>query len=308
MPSYQPPLKNAAYVFYVSLVSQANTKIMQASATLATGDVKAAVDDAAPANLATLPVVDADYTKRIKVSLSAAEMNGDRVTVIFSDASGAEWCDLTVDIATVTNQFDSLATQASVDTVDNLLDSEVAAILAAVDTEVAALVTSVGLLPTAAAIWAYVTRTLTSTAAAVAAAMTGDDLTVTRAVTFSATITGLTISATWTKIYFSVKRSPGQPDSDALIQIVETNPGVGTDGLLYLDGAAAVTAAQASLTVDQALGTIIILITDDATAALPDTDVTYSYDLKQYTVSDSASTLLVGGDLTVTNTPTEAIA
>lgn len=140
MPSYQPPLKNSAYVFYVSLVSQANTKIMQASATLASGDVKSALDDAAPANLATLPVVDADYTKRIKVSLSAAEMNGDRVTVIFSDASGAEWCDLTVDIATVTNQFDSLATQASVNTIDDLLDSEIGTLT----TNVAAILADTG--------------------------------------------------------------------------------------------------------------------------------------------------------------------
>lgn len=126
MPTYSPPLKNSAYVFYVSLVSQANTKVMQANPTLAAGDVKVATDDAAPANLATLPVVDADFTKRVKVSLSAGEMNGDRITVVFADASGSEWCDLTADIATVTNQFDALATQASVNTVDDFLDTEIA--------------------------------------------------------------------------------------------------------------------------------------------------------------------------------------
>lgn len=126
MPSYVPPEKNSSFVFYVSLVSQSNTKTFQANPTLAAGDVKVAVDDAAPANLATLPVVDADFTKRVKVSLSASEMNGDRVTVIFSDASGAEWCDLTIDIATVTKQIDDLATQTSVDTVDDFLDTEIA--------------------------------------------------------------------------------------------------------------------------------------------------------------------------------------
>lgn len=125
MPSYSPPKKNTAYVLYVSLVSQANTKIMLVNPTLATGDVKVAIDDGAPANLATLPVVDADFTKRVKVDLSAAEMNGDRITVIFSDASGDAWCDLTVDIATVTNQFDALATQASVNTIDDFLDTEI---------------------------------------------------------------------------------------------------------------------------------------------------------------------------------------
>ncbi len=113
MPSYVPPEKNIAYVFYVSLVSQANTKIAQVNPTLAAGDVKVAVDDAAPANLATLPVVDADFTKRVKVSLSTSEMNGDNVTVIFSDAAGSEWCDLTINIQTVARQLDDLAFPAT---------------------------------------------------------------------------------------------------------------------------------------------------------------------------------------------------
>jgi hypothetical protein len=113
MPSYSPPRKNIAYVFYVSLVSQANTKIMLANPTLASGDVKVAIDDGAPANLATLPTVDADFTKRVKVELSQAEMNGDRITVIFSDASGDAWCDLTVDIATSARQIDDLAYPAT---------------------------------------------------------------------------------------------------------------------------------------------------------------------------------------------------
>lgn len=109
MPTFVPPKKNAAYTFYVGLISQADTKIFKASPTLAAGDVKVAVDDGAPANLATLPVVDADFTKRVKVDLSAAEMNGDNVTVIFADAAGAEWCDLVVNIQTTVRQVDDLA-------------------------------------------------------------------------------------------------------------------------------------------------------------------------------------------------------
>lgn len=106
--SYVPAKKNTAYVFYVGLPSQANSRTLQANPTLAAGDVKVAIDDGAPANLATLPAVDADFTKRVKVSMSAAEMNGDNITVIFSDASGSEWCDLIVNIQTVTTQIDSL--------------------------------------------------------------------------------------------------------------------------------------------------------------------------------------------------------
>jgi len=111
MPTFVPCKKNDAngYTFYVSLVSQANTKIFQANPTLAAGDVIRAIDDAAPANLGTLPVVDADFTKRVKVVLSQAETNGDNITIIFSDAAGAEWCDLTVNIQTVARQIDDLA-------------------------------------------------------------------------------------------------------------------------------------------------------------------------------------------------------
>jgi len=110
MATYVPPKKNTAFVFYVSLTSQANPSIFQANPTLAAGDVLVATDDGAPANITTLPVVDADFTKRVKVSLSASEMNGDSITVIFSDAAGAEWCDLILNLQTVANQLDDVAT------------------------------------------------------------------------------------------------------------------------------------------------------------------------------------------------------
>jgi hypothetical protein len=115
MASFLPCKKNDAggYTFYVSLRSQANVKIMKASPTLAAGDVKISIDDGAPANLGTLPVVDADFTKRVKVVLAQAEINGDNLTVIFSDAAGDEWCDLTVNIQTAANQFDGLAVPGS---------------------------------------------------------------------------------------------------------------------------------------------------------------------------------------------------
>lgn len=112
MASYVPPKINTAFVFYTSLEDQANAGLFKASATLAAGDVKVAIDDGAPANLATLPVVDADFTKRIKVSLSAGEMNGDNITVIFSDAAGAEWYDQAVSIQTSATQIDDVAAAA----------------------------------------------------------------------------------------------------------------------------------------------------------------------------------------------------
>lgn len=109
MTSYVTPKKNTAYVFYVSLEDQANAGLFKASPTLAAGDVLVSTDDGAPGNIATLPTVDADFTKRLKVSLSAAEMNGDNVTVIFSDAAGAEWFDLEINLQTTARQIDDLA-------------------------------------------------------------------------------------------------------------------------------------------------------------------------------------------------------
>jgi len=104
-----PPKKNSAFTFYLGLISQA-TGLLQANPTLAAGDVKIAIDDGAPANLATLPVVDADFTKRVKVVLSAAEMNGDNISLIFSDQAGAEWSDALLNIQTSTATIDDITT------------------------------------------------------------------------------------------------------------------------------------------------------------------------------------------------------
>lgn len=103
-----PAKRATAYVTYVALRSQSNPSILQANPTLAAGDVKVAIDDAAPANVTTLPVVDADFTKRLKVSLSAAEMTGDNISLQFSDVSGGEWCDHFVNIQTTQIQLDDV--------------------------------------------------------------------------------------------------------------------------------------------------------------------------------------------------------
>lgn len=108
MASSNPPIKGAAYTFYVALRPRSGDGEFVANPTIATGDFKVAKGDGAPANLATDPVVDADFTKRVKVSLSASEMDDDIVSVLWSDASGAEWCDDFIDLHTVAANFDSL--------------------------------------------------------------------------------------------------------------------------------------------------------------------------------------------------------
>lgn len=109
MPTYVPPKNAAEFIFYVSLVSQADPKLFQVNPTLAAGDVKVSIDGGAEANLATLPAVTPAGSRRVKVTVSAAEMTGDNIQVTFVDAAGAQWCDLTANIQTSARQIDDLA-------------------------------------------------------------------------------------------------------------------------------------------------------------------------------------------------------
>ena len=112
MADYAIPVKNEAFTFFVALRKQSDTKLFQDNPTLAAGDVKVQTDDGTLANITTLPT-GAASSKRVKVSLSAAEMNGDNVWIQFSDAAGAEWCDLTVCIQTAARGIDDLAYPAT---------------------------------------------------------------------------------------------------------------------------------------------------------------------------------------------------
>lgn len=108
MASFVTPKKNAEYICYVSLRSQADTKLFQANPTIAAGDFKVSTDGGALGNLATLPTVTPASGRMVKITLSASEMNGDNVTVVCVDAAGAEWCDLTLNIQTSARQVDDL--------------------------------------------------------------------------------------------------------------------------------------------------------------------------------------------------------
>ena len=116
-PSYVTPKKAAAFVFHVGLESQAAAGTLQANPTLAAGDAIVSIDDGPFNNLATLPVVDPAAGKTVKVSLSVGEMNGDNIIVILSDAAGAEWYDLHINIQTTAQQIDDVVTSAGVQTV-----------------------------------------------------------------------------------------------------------------------------------------------------------------------------------------------
>jgi len=88
-----PPKKNTAFTFYVGLTSQVDPNVYQNTPTLSGGDVKVSIDGGAFNNLTNLPTTTPPAGKAVQVSLTAAEMNGDNIVVLFSDLVGAEWCD-----------------------------------------------------------------------------------------------------------------------------------------------------------------------------------------------------------------------
>jgi hypothetical protein len=130
---------------------------------------------------------------------------------------------------------------------------------------------------TAAQVWAYGTRTLTQSAAAVEAAVSGSTIACLRGDTLSAALTGVGSLTGRTKCWFTVKAGAEDEDTAALVQIEETA------GLLYLNGAAG-TAGQGSLTVtDAALGDLTIALAAAATKSLG--QGSYRYDVQILTAA-----------------------
>lgn len=107
--------KNTALTFYISTlqtisgVVQGQGAQFQASPTIAAGDAKVSIDGGSFSNLSNLPTVTPPAGKTVQFSLTASEMNGDNISIVFSDqTSPAEWCDVLIQIRTYTRTFDDL--------------------------------------------------------------------------------------------------------------------------------------------------------------------------------------------------------
>jgi hypothetical protein len=152
MATYVPAKKNTEFIFYASVVSQANTKVMQGNPTIAAGDFKVSTDGGALGNLTTIPAVTPAGSAMIKFTLSATEMNGDNITVVGIDAAGSEWCDLVVNIHTAANQIDDIKTDTAailVDTADmqpklGTPSADISADIAAVKSDTGNILTDTG--------------------------------------------------------------------------------------------------------------------------------------------------------------------
>lgn len=125
MATYVPPKRATAYIIYVGLEDQANAGLFKANPTLASGDFKVSKDGGSLANLTDLPTVTPASGKMVKITLTATEMTADNVTVVCSDAAGAEWYDLIINIATAANQIDDIKTDTAAILVDTGTDGVV---------------------------------------------------------------------------------------------------------------------------------------------------------------------------------------
>jgi len=91
------PVAGSTFTFGVGLVSQADTRLLQANPTIAAGDFQRSVNGGAFGNLTNLPTVTPAGGTRVEIVLSAAETTaagaGGEIWVRWIDAAGAEWCD-----------------------------------------------------------------------------------------------------------------------------------------------------------------------------------------------------------------------
>jgi len=163
---------------------------------------------------------------------------------------------------------------------------------------------------TAQEVWEYATRTLTQTAAQIAATLAGATITHINRVSFSATLTGLTIPANWESVLLTVKTSKRLADSAATLQIVVSNPAAGTtDGIKYYLSSPANTTTErplGSLTVDQTGGTVTIAIQDDADFASV-AGIKHTYDVKVLTDAGASALLAASGRWTFDTTETRTV-
>lgn len=129
-------------------------------------------------------------------------------------------------------------------------------------------------------------------------ALDGTTLTIRRGDSLGVSITGLGDISGRSKLWFTVKSSTGEADSAALIQIEETA------GLLYINGAAAGTAANGSITVtDESAGDLTIALDEMETAKLSPSG-SLSYDIQ---ILDSGDiTTLTDAEANVTADVTRA--
>jgi len=140
---------------------------------------------------------------------------------------------------------------------------------------------------TAAQVWAYVTRTLTQSAAQVAEIVEGSVISVYQYTSWEFSLTGLGDISARDRLYFTAKSNLDAVDASTatILQVEET------DGLIYIGGAAADDALMGTLTVDDAtLGNITVTVDDSVTGLANQSGF---YDVKMITAAGTTQVLTI---------------
>lgn len=154
---------------------------------------------------------------------------------------------------------------------------------------------------------------VSSIASAVAASssVAATDLTdMVKWVTYATTVSGLTIPVTWQRMWLTLKENAEKDiDTQAVLQVVVTNGGAVSDGVLRLEGKLptaypGITAASGSLAVNQGAGTVGIALSDDLTGVFS-TRSGIGWDLKAER-ADGTTLLLSYGSVKTRATETRA--
>jgi len=327
------PIKGQAFTIRLpGLTSQADTDIFRTNPTLAAGDVKIYGDGTLLGNSTNVPTVDDVAGTGVSLVLTATETNYNQIRTVWQDAAGSEWQSFGIwiftKVAVTVSDFDD-----TVDTVsladggitaakiaDNAIDAGAIAVDAitaakiatgAIDADALAAdavieiqsglstltaaqvwsyatrtLSSLGTL--VADIWAYTTRTLTQTATGAGDTASTGAITRRRGDTWTLSITGLGALTDYISLDFILKLTKDDADTASKIW-VRKNASSLNDGLLYINGSiSGVTASDGSIAVDNlALGNITVTVKAAATAQLkPDG---YYYEIQKIGTTGNAA-------------------
>jgi hypothetical protein len=158
-----------------------------------------------------------------------------------------------------------------------------------------------------AALWSHATRTLTNQGSTVTVPAVGDPLYIYRDATVNIALTGLGVTSTATKIYFTVKENLEDADASAILQLLCTLGTPDTAALLYVNKAVPTAATEGTFEfADHTSGAAAITVDAAAAADLPIYAATPLYwDVKMVTASSVV--ILQTGTMYIYGTPTRNI-
>jgi hypothetical protein len=98
---YNPPKKNEDFQIRIALVDVSDGRSFKITPTIAAGDFQVDIDGGGFSNLTNLPTVSPAATCAVLLNMTAAQMNGDVITIRGVDqTSPKEWCDIFISIPT----------------------------------------------------------------------------------------------------------------------------------------------------------------------------------------------------------------